>query len=208
MKLTSSLLIDGLAFLCQKGTKNMEKWKDVPGYESIYEASDLGRIRTKEGKVTSNARYPVRIWKQRILKPKLARRKNTSVMDERVSLWKDGKEKTFLVARIVAMTWCEGYQEGLTVNHKDGNTMNNRADNLEWVSLADNIRHGFNTGLYPNQKQCVLVGNDKTLSFRSLSEAGTGIGRNSGYIRNCIFKGRPIVSATGEVYSIQIGKGC
>lgn len=130
----------------------MEQWKMIPGYEGLYEASTHGQIRTAEGKTTSNARYPKRVWKQRVLKQKYAYRKSGHLKDARVCLWKDGKEKTFLVSRLVAMTWCDGYADGLTVNHKDGNPLNNNSDNLEWVSLAENIRHGFKTGLYPQSK--------------------------------------------------------
>lgn len=54
------------------------------------------------------------------------------------------------MARLVAMTWCEGYKEGLTVNHINGNPMDNRAENLEWITRAENIRHGFKVGLYKN----------------------------------------------------------
>jgi hypothetical protein len=127
----------------------MEQWKAIPGYEGLYEASTLGQIRTVEGKITSNARYPRRVWKQRILKLKYELRKSGQHKDARVCLWKDGKEKTFLVSRLVAMTWCRGYAEGLTVNHKDGNPMNNYYENLEWITLADNIKHAMKNGLYP-----------------------------------------------------------
>ena len=130
----------------------MEEWKAIPGYEGLYEASNLGRIRTAEGKVTYNTRFPHRVWKQRIMKFKYAMRKSGDHMDARVCLWKDRKEKTFLVSRLIAMTWCDGYSDGLTVNHKDGDTLNNCPENLEWISLADNIRHGFSKGLYPQSK--------------------------------------------------------
>ena len=99
-----------------------ENWKAIPGYEGLYEASTLGRIRTAEGKTTSSRRFFKRVWKQRILKGRA------------VSLWKDGKEKDWLVARLVAMTWIDGYCEGMTVNHKDRNRFNNNIDNLEWLS--------------------------------------------------------------------------
>ena len=129
----------------------MEEWKDIPGYEGIYQASTQGRIRTCEGKVTSNARYQHRVWKQRIIKPKsCAGAKGRH--DLRVSLWKDGKQKDWLVSRLVAITWCDGYREGFTVNHKNGDNLDNAVENLEWLSLGDNIRHGFATGLYPQAK--------------------------------------------------------
>lgn len=179
----------------------MEHWKAIPGYEGLYEASSFGRIRTAEGKTTSNARYPSRVWKQRIMKQKLGLRKGKKGFDARVIIWKDGKPNTFLVSRLIAMTWCDGYQEGFTVNHKDGNPLNNRASNLEWISLADNIKHGFENGLYTNQKQCTLLDkNGLKKVFRSQSEASRAIGRNTAYIANCRSKGKKIISANGELY--------
>ena len=179
----------------------MEQWKDIPGYEGIYQASTEGQIRSTDGKITSNARYATRIWNQRILKQKYKSRKNSGVKDARVSLWKNGHEKTFLVSRLVAMTWCNGYRDGLTVNHIDGDPMNNRAENLEWISLGDNIRHGFANGLYSNQKTCVLINSSGVKNtFRSQCEASRKIGRNSSYIANCRRNNKPIISANGERY--------
>ena len=129
----------------------MEQWKDIPGYEGLYQASTLGRIRTAEGKTTSSARFPVRVWKQRIMKPKISRNKKGRY-DMRVELWKGKEHKTLLVSRLIALTWCEGYKEGMTVNHKNGNPLDNSAANLEWLSHGDNIRHGFANGLYPQAR--------------------------------------------------------
>ncbi|TBH23624.1 HNH endonuclease [Rhizobium leguminosarum] len=50
--------------------------------------------------------------------------------------------RTTYVHRLVAECWCDGQEEGLVVNHKDGDVSNNAADNLEWVTLAQNSRHG------------------------------------------------------------------
>ena len=129
----------------------MEEWKDIPGFEGLYQASTLGRIRTCEGKTTSSARFSRRVWKQRILKQKCNTNKKGRV-DFRVELWKGKTHKTFLVSRLVAFTWCEGYKEGMTVNHKNGNPLDNSAVNLEWLSHGDNIRHGFANGLYPQAR--------------------------------------------------------
>lgn len=128
-----------------------EVWKDIPGYEGLYQASTLGRIRTCEGKTTSSARFEKRVWKQRIMKQKLTKNGKGRI-DARVCLWKEGTEKTWLVARLIALTWCEGYAEGLTVNHKDGDPLNNIPSNLEWITRAANIQHGRKTGLYKNWK--------------------------------------------------------
>jgi len=181
----------------------MERWKDIPGYEGIYEASDLGRIRTVKGKTTTSTRHGERAWKQRVLKQKYSSRKGSEKKDARVILWKDKKQKTFLVSRLIARAWVKGYSEGMTVNHIDGNPMNNAASNLEWLSLRDNISHGFRTGLYSTQKPCVLVdskGNRK--QYVSQSEASRCIGRTNSYIAFCLLKKRPIRSISGEVYGL------
>ena len=129
----------------------MEEWKDIPGYEGLYQASTLGRIRTCEGKVTSNARFPHRVWKQRVLKQKVCAN-GKGRADCRVELWNGKMHRTWLVSRLVAATWCDGYRDGWTVNHINGDPLDNRSENLEWLSHGDNIRHAFANGLYPQAK--------------------------------------------------------
>ena len=143
----------------------MEEWKEIPGYEGLYEASNMGEIRSCEGKTTSNARNVRRVWKQRIIKQKLSKG-SKGRSDFRVELWKDGKHSTLLVSRLIALAWCEGYQEGWTVNHKNGITTDNRADNLEWLSHGDNIRHGFANGFYPQARP------DGDYSYQDVSLGG------------------------------------
>ena len=98
-----------------------EIWKDIPNY-SGYQASNLGRIRTYN-KVTYTKMHGERHWKDRILsfKPSTSSRKNINQgMGYRVDLWKDGKPKTLLVARLVATTFLENLIDTkMTVNHKN-----------------------------------------------------------------------------------------
>ena len=181
----------------------MEQWKSIPGYEGIYEASNEGRIRSVEGKTTQSSLHIARVWKQRIIKQK-CNLNHKGRKDFRVELWKNGTHKTWLVSRLIALTWCDGYMEGLTVNHIDGNPLNNYASNLEWISLSDNIHHGFETGLYSTQRGCVLVNSlGEKKSFRSQSQASRWIGRTNSYIANCIVKNRTIKSINGSIYFIE-----
>lgn len=61
-----------------------------------------------------------------------------------VTLWKDNKPHSHLVSRLIATTFIKNLlNSDYTVNHKDGNPLNNSADNLEWLSRADNIKYGF-----------------------------------------------------------------
>lgn len=184
----------------------MELWRDIPGYEGIYQASNLGNIRTCEGKTTFTERHGVRKWTQRTLKQKISTNKYGRA-DARVHLWKSGKEKTYLVARLVGMAWCEGFSEELTINHINGITLDNRAENLEWISNAENIRKGYATGLYSNcQKPVSLIDGVKGFRFDSMAEASRFLGWNNGYIDNCLRKHRAIRDRFGNVYSIQFEK--
>lgn len=169
-----------------------EIWKAIPGYEGLYEASTLGRIRSAEGKTTSSARFPKRVWKQRIIKQKFLKRKSAhGLADARVCLWKDGKEKTFLVSRLVAMTFCTLPFEKFTVNHINGNPSDNRAENLEWVTRRENIQLGFSNGLYDNLKKPVCLFDEsfkEKKRFQSMADAGRYLGKNEKYISNAISK--------------------
>lgn len=161
-----------------------EIWKDIPGYEGLYQASSFGRIRTCEGKITSSKLFAVRHWKQRILKPK----GQTYKTGYRVSLWKDGRHKDWLVARLVAITFLG--DSNLTVNHINGNRFDNRVSNLEWCSLKENIQKGFEIGLYP-QKNIYLT-NKKTgeiTVFLSMDKASKYMGKHHGYISDKVKHG-------------------
>jgi HNH endonuclease len=57
------------------------------------------------------------------------------------------KLKYYFVHRLVAMHYVDGYEEGLQVNHIDGNKQNNHFTNLEWVTGAENMKHAVETGL-------------------------------------------------------------
>lgn len=176
----------------------MEIWKDIPGYEGIYQASTLGNIRTADGKTTSNKRYPIRRWKSRILKAK----SNSYKTGKRVSLWKDGKPRDWLIARLVAITFLGNPQELFTVNHKDGDRMNNCVDNLEWLSSADNIRHGFSSGLYPTKK-VELSHDGKTLEFSSMAKCDVFLKRCRGYTSGRLSKKLDtVIDASGTEFIV------
>lgn len=64
-----------------------------------------------------------------------------------VCVKQDGKRVKLSVHRLIGLAFVNGYQEGLTINHINGNKTDNRIENLEWVSLADNTKHQWATGL-------------------------------------------------------------
>lgn len=58
-----------------------------------------------------------------------------------INIMVNGKRKGLAVHTAVAKTFLDDYQDGLQVNHKDGNKLNNNLNNLEWVSGKENMRH-------------------------------------------------------------------
>lgn len=181
-----------------------EEWKPIPGYEGIYDASNFGRIRSTPGKVTSSALYPERHWKTRVLKTK--RQRPPGRGDERVTLWKEGTSKDHLVSRLVASAWIGVPAQKMTVNHINGDFTDNRPENLEWVTLQDNIRHGFETGLYASTQNPVALTdkNNNSFQFSSMSEASRFLGREDHYVSGAYRNGRVARSSSGETYSIQL----
>ena len=90
-----------------------EIWKDVVGYEGIYEVSNHGRVRTKEGKTTYSEIHGTRVWKSRILKEK-----NPKGRDVRVTLWKDKQDKSYLVHQLVGKAFIPLIPNKNCINHK------------------------------------------------------------------------------------------
>ena len=158
----------------------MEIWKDIPNYKG-YQVSNTGFVRT-HNKTSYTNKHGVRHWKDRILKFK----GQTYETGYRVDLWKDGKPKSFLVARLVAFTFLNEdiNNHQLTVNHIDGNRFNNNLDNLELITLKENIQHEFRTGLFKGQIK-VKITDKKTGTIiypSSLSEGSRLIYKNVGYL--------------------------
>ena len=122
-------------------TVTLECWCPVEGYESEYEVSDMGKVRSKERRVRSGQRNT--LVRARILK---------QFHDDRgypmVRLCKAATMKTTKVHRLVAKHYVLGFNRDLTVNHIDMNKSNNAAVNLEWVSREKNIAMAWESGTH------------------------------------------------------------
>lgn len=114
---------------------DIEIWRDVEGFENNYQVSSLGRVRSiKEGKV-------------HLLKGYI--RSNGYLQ---YCFWLNGQDSYHFGHRIVAKTFCEKEKDGeLDVNHIDGDKLNNRVENLEWVTRQENVSHAIKNGLVDNK---------------------------------------------------------
>ena len=160
-----------------------EIWKDVLGYEKIYEVSNKGRVRSAKGKTTHSELHGTRVWKPRVLKQKIS--KDNAC---RVSLWKNKQCETCLVHRLVAFAFIPKQEGKDYINHIDGNRLNNNVENLEWCNHLENNRHAFENGLMPNNNFVVLedLRTGELHRFTSYKKAGEFVGRSGNFISDSI----------------------
>ena len=109
-----------------------EIWKDIKGYEKLYQVSNLGNVRRI--KFINNRTQKDKIKMLKLIKDKKGYLK--------INLWKNNKSKMFLVHRIVAETFILNPNNLPQVNHKDENKSNNCVENLEWCSQKYNNNYG------------------------------------------------------------------
>lgn len=112
-----------------------EIWKDIIGYEGLYQISSLGRVRSLDKTIITKHGHK-RTFKGQIIKP------NISAGYYSVNLHHKGKAKTIRIHRLLAIAFLEGYKPGLVVNHKDENPLNNDLSNLEWCTQKYNVTYG------------------------------------------------------------------
>lgn len=157
-----------------------ETWKPVQGYEGLYEVSDMGRVRSI-GRIVKrgNNQLPIRERLLTLHKNKVTQRHpNTRRFAE---LWKDGKRKRVPVARLVCMAFVDNPENKPHVNHIDGNTENDKAINLEWVTPKENNMHALKNGLVSRdglkkRVRGVHYETGEVLEFESLTMAAAYLG--------------------------------
>lgn len=103
----------------------MEVWRNIKGYRDKYQISNYGRVRNLN----------------KILAP--INRKDGYVG---IRLCLNGKHKSFLIHRLVALSFVRNINGEKEVNHIDSNRNNNNVNNLEWCNKSNNMKHAFSNG--------------------------------------------------------------
>lgn len=117
-----------------------EIWKNIEGYDGLYEISNYGRVKRLCKSVTNS--FGTFISKEIILNGNISKRGYV-----KQTLTKNGKGKTYLIHRLVAQAYLPNLESKEMVNHINGIKSDNKVSNLEWCTGSENIQHALDTKL-------------------------------------------------------------
>lgn len=150
-----------------------EIWKDIEGYEGLYQVSNLGRVKS------------LKFGKEKILKPR-----DNGIGYLKVILFKDGKGKHLYVHRLVAQAFIKNPENLPQINHKDENPENNFVENLEFCDAKYNSNYGTrNERIIKNRngknasKKVICV--ETNIIYHSVREAQRQTGIQNSHITEC-----------------------
>ena len=155
-----------------------EIWKDIEGYEGIYQVSNLGRVRSLD-RIAHRERdgysYDIPV-KGRVLRPRKTKKGYI-----RVLLTSGNRQFTdYQVHRLVAEAFVPNPKNLPQVNHIDENPTNNRADNLEWCTNKENANHGTRNQRIAEANSMPVIMMDKDGNdlrrFNSINDAARWLG--------------------------------
>lgn len=125
----------------------IELWKTIKGYEGLYEVSNTGKVRSVDRIVNDKNGRPMKLKGKELLFTISKIDNRGHKPRARVQLWRNNKSRLLQVHRLVASAFLENPENKETVNHIDGNALNNNVQNLEWSTYSENQKHAYATGL-------------------------------------------------------------
>ena len=162
-----------------------EIWKDIRGYEGLYQVSNYGRVKSLPRTITNlGTKGGLYHIKGRILKPQVNRNRHNYC---EVNLYKGAKSKRHKIHRLVAETFIDNPDCKLEVNHKDGDKANNYVENLEWVTDQENKTHAWSNGLMTaNHRKEMVICNENGQVYESITSAAKSLGIHTAQIHQVL----------------------
>lgn len=171
-----------------------EIWKDIKGYEGLYQISNLGKVKNiKRLQYDINKKVFVYIEKEKMLKPSKNKKGYLQVV-----LQKKKKRKSQKVHRLVAEAFISNPNNLPIVNHKDENKQNNCVDNLEWCNNKYNCNYGSRNTKLAKKVNQYTKNNIFVKTYESMSEASKLLNIHHSHISDCCLGKRK--SAGGYVW--------
>lgn len=121
-----------------------EIWKDIQGYEGLYQVSNFGRVKSLDRYV--NAKLGSKMMRKGVIMTLQTSHKGYNV----VMLHKNCKGHQQQVHRLVAIAFIPNPLNKPQVNHMDCNKKNNHISNLEWATQDENMHHASINGIFSN----------------------------------------------------------
>lgn len=167
-------------------------WKSIQGYEGYYEVSDSGEVRSLDRYVADTTGKHA--GKNRLLKGSMMKLTEGKTSRKEggylvVNLRKNHTSRVVPVHVLVARAFIPNPDNMPTVNHKDGNKLNNNVSNLEWVSYSENNVHALRTGLRSPRGNAIIqytLDGDYVATYKSATEAARITGFSRGAISHCL----------------------
>lgn len=143
-------------------TEQLQTWKEISGYGGKYLISNLSNCKIVEHLNTTGHKY---------LTTRVDRAGYATVR-----LSKDGNTSTKYIHKLVAEAFVPNHMNKTFVNHRNGNKLDNRPKNLEWVTHAENIQHAHDLRLIPRPTEKKVIDTSSDIVYPSIKEASKQTG--------------------------------
>lgn len=160
-----------------------EIWKDIEGYEGLYQVSNMGRVRSLDRKDARGNR----------IKGTMLAGGSDGKGYHTIALCRDGDVKNNLTHRLVAKAFLDNPNNLPEVNHKDEDKENNAVSNLEWCTSRYNIMYGTRTKRAAKAKEqpiYVVSGSGNRYFFSSTKKAAELLGLDGYNVSKCLNRKR------------------
>ena len=159
----------------------MEIWKDIKGYEGLYQVSNYGRVKSLS-RLKKNFNVNTKTMDTIILPEKIRKPQLTRYGYYRIGLTKNSKQIYYSIHRLVTEAFISNPDNLPQINHKDENKTNNEVTNLEWCTAKYNGNYGTRNKRVGEKQykqiKCVETG----VIYKSLTEASKSTGLSMGNI--------------------------